>query len=119
MKKNYHILNINLTAITVDDLPQSDVPCNGCSFCCQQLSPYLTPEEITSGKYPISLVQPSEQEIQEVNAGPTVVLFMNKNRGCSMLLDNQCLIYNDRPLACRQFDCRKGHHPKIPDMTKE
>lgn len=118
MQTNYHIININLTAVVNTDLPLEEVPCGDCTYCCQRLSPYLSPEEINSGKYPISLVQPSEYEINEFQAGPKVVLFMNKNRGCSMLIDNKCAIYNDRPVSCRQFDCRKNHHPNIPNMTK-
>lgn len=106
MKRTVHSIDIKLTAITSDE-PISDVPCGSCTLCCQLLSPFLTPEEISSGKYPLSIVNPINND-----EGPTVVLFRNKNGGCSMLVDNKCSIYHDRPVACRQFDCRKGHHPK-------
>jgi Fe-S-cluster containining protein len=67
------------------------------------LSPHLTPEEISSGKYPISLGESPE--------GPVVLMFKKPGtNGCSMFIDGRCSIYNDRPLACRQYDCRKGHH---------
>lgn len=105
----YHTININLTAVTSDE-PITDVPCNNCTLCCN-LSPFLTPEEIASGIYPISLIQPNVNE-----PGPKVVMFKNSTGGCSMLIDNKCSIYEQRPIACRQFDCRKNHHPLIPNM---
>ncbi len=117
MNTTYNFININLTAV-INDEPIVDVPCKDCTFCCQRLSPYLTPEEIGSGLYPISLLQPTENEIkQQPNIGPKVALFRNYTGGCSMLIDNKCSIYEQRPMACRQFDCRKGHHSDIPDMT--
>lgn len=118
MDIHYRIININLTTQLCDE-PISDVPCNGCTFCCQQLTPYLTPEEIDTGLYPISLIEPTEAEVKvEPRIGPKVVLFRNQDGSCSMLINNRCSIYDYRPIACRQFDCRKGHNPKIPDMTK-
>lgn len=115
MSNTYYIININLSSVVSDD-PIVEVPCGDCSLCCR-LSPYLTPEKISSGKYPMSFVQPNEIEIQN-NIGPKVILF-RKNNSCGMLLNNKCSIYEDRPFACRQFDCRKNHHPEIPDMTKK
>lgn len=118
MKAIYKIININLTSVSSDE-SISDVPCGTCTLCCEKLSPFLTPEEINSGLYPISLIQPSEESIREnPEVGPTVVMFKNRLGGCGMFKDGKCSIYEYRPLACRQFDCRKGHHPTIPDMTK-
>jgi hypothetical protein len=51
--------------------------------------------------------------------GPIVTMFKNKNGGCAMFIDNKCSIYDDRPLACRQFDCRKGHHQKTNEIAKD
>lgn len=113
----YHIININLTAITTDE-PESDVPCGSCVTCCERLAPHLSPEEVASGLYPISLVQPSPEQIaNNPDVGVIVTLHKLKDGGCGMLINGRCSIYNHRPKACRQFDCRKGHHPKIPDMT--
>jgi Fe-S-cluster containining protein len=106
-------VNINLTSISTDE-PISDVPCGSCNMCCKLLSPFLTTEEIASGKYPLSIINPSN-----TNEGPTVVLFRNIHGGCGMLIDNKCSIYEDRPIACRQFDCRRGHHPKTNIVAKE
>jgi Fe-S-cluster containining protein len=117
MKTHFEIKNINLTAAMTDEVI-SEVPCGSCTLCCQKLSPYLTPEEIASGKYPISLVNPSQEQLNlNPNVGPLVVLYRKKEGGCGMFVDGKCSIYEDRPVACRQFDCRKGHHPSIPNMV--
>lgn len=117
MKTHFEIKNINLTAAMTDEVI-SEVPCGSCTLCCQKLSPYLTPEEIASGKYPISLVNPSQEQLNlNPNVGPLVVLYRKKEGGCGMFVDGKCSIYEDRPIACRQFDCRKGHHPSIPNMV--
>lgn len=116
---NINKININLTSVTTNN-PISDVPCGSCNLCCVLLSPHLTVEEISSGKYPISLVQPDEKILAiDPLAGPIVTMFKNKHGGCAMFLDNKCSIYEDRPIACRQFDCRKGHHPKTNDIARE
>lgn len=115
---NINKININLTSV-ISFEPEEDVPCGTCTLCCQLLSPHLTPEEVTSGKYPISLINPPANIVKvDPDAGPVVTLFKNKDGGCSMLVDNKCSIYEDRPRACRIFDCRKGHHPKTNDVLR-
>ena len=115
----YKIININLTSVSTDE-PIEDVPCGTCTKCCELLAPYLTPDEISSGLYPLSLVTPSEQQqMEEPKIGPTVTIFKNKTGGCSLFVDGKCSIYEYRPLSCRQFDCRKGHHPKLKSVAKE
>lgn len=91
------------------DEPISDVPCHSvqCTECCERLSPHLTEEEFLSGKYVYSLYDGGDPEMPAIAIPRT-------ERGCVYLSDNKvCTIYEDRPLSCRQFDCRKGHHPKI------
>ena len=115
----YHIINVNLTAITNDE-EIVNVPCASCTLCCETLSPHLAPDEIASGKYPLSLVQPSPaQLLNNPEIGPIVTLYRKPEGGCGMFINGKCSIYETRPIACRQFDCRKGHHPKIPNMVKE
>lgn len=117
MNTIYKIININLTT-SVTDEEEADVPCGSCTMCCEMLSPFLTPEEISSGMYPLSFIQPShEQLLSNPSIGPIVSLYRKKEGGCGMFVDNKCSIYNYRPVSCRQFDCRKGHHPNIPNMT--
>jgi Fe-S-cluster containining protein len=113
---NYQIININLTSITSEE-PIEVVPCGSCTLCCEKLTPHLTPEEVASGLYPLSLIQPSEEQIRSnPNIGPIVTLYRKKEGGCGMFIDKKCSIYNYRPMSCRQFDCRKGHHQNIPNM---
>ena len=119
MNFNFIKTNINLTSV-VNNEPESKVECGTCNLCCKLLSPHLTPEEVSSGKYPISLIQPTMDMIaMDPLIGPIVTIYKNKDGGCSMLIDNKCSIYEDRPKACRQFDCRKGHHSKTNHIAKE
>lgn len=105
-----NIQSSTVFSITTDN-PISDVPCGTCTVCCELLSPHLTPEEIESDKYPISLTQGPN--------GFIVALFRNENGSCSMFKDGKCSIYEDRPKACRQYDCRKGHHPSTNHVARE
>jgi Fe-S-cluster containining protein len=101
---------VNLVTISTDE-PIEDVPCGECTLCCDLLAPHLSPEEISSGRYPISLINSPD--------GPVITMFKNERGGCSMLIDKKCSIYENRPFACRQYDCRKGHHPATDDIAME
>jgi Fe-S-cluster containining protein len=37
------------------------------------------------------------------------------------LVNNKCSIYDDRPISCRQFDCRtpETSHPKVANKFEE
>ena len=119
MANNYQIININLTSITSDEVIEN-VPCGSCTTCCEKLAPHLSVSEIQSGLYPLSLVNPDSSHLREnPNTGPIVTLYRKKDGGCGMFIDNKCSIYDIRPIACRQFDCRKGHYPGIPDLTSK
>lgn len=95
----------------VSELPHSTVECGECFACCTLLSPNLTPEEVESGKYPLSLTKGE--------TGFLVSIFRTETGGCSLLIDGKCSVYNDRPQACRQYDCRKGHHQSTNHIAKE
>lgn len=119
MSASAKIITVNLTSIGSNE-PISNVPCGECVACCEKLTPYLTPEEVASGLYPLSLLQPTSEHFAiNPDVGPIVVLYRKKEGGCGMLVDGKCSIYDYRPKSCRQFDCRKGHHPAIPNMVKE
>jgi hypothetical protein len=62
MNTSYKIININLTSIGSDE-PIEDVPCGTCTKCCEMLAPYLTPDELSSGLYPLSLTQPDPVQL--------------------------------------------------------
>lgn len=80
-----------------------DVPCNTCNACCR--SSYFIH------------IQPEEKET--LHAIPKELLFpapgmpkghfvmgYDKNGFCPMFKENKCSIYNNRPLTCRNYDCR-------------
>lgn len=110
--KTHHV-----KAITIErDIEVSDVPCQkiDCTLCCEMLSPYLTEAEMKSGKYIFTFMNNDADPFTPVIAVPRV------ETGCIYFgADRKCKIYEDRPLACRQFDCRKGHHPKIPNQFEQ
>jgi Fe-S-cluster containining protein len=93
------------------DVPESDVPCGSCAVCCEKLSPYLTPEEFASGEYAYTFMRVDGLDV------PTITIPKSTQGGCMYYVNNKCSIYNKRPLACRQFDCRdpRTSHPKIPN----
>lgn len=103
-----------LKAIAIEqNLPEADVPCGDCLQCCISLTPYLTPSEFESGKYLYTFLNSPGN-----NPVPSIAIPRTKD-GCIYLKDKKCSIYEDRPLACRQFDCRENHYPKFRDLVKE
>jgi Fe-S-cluster containining protein len=96
----------HLKAITVEnDEPLSDVPCHqiNCTACCEKLSPFLTEEEFKSGKYIYTF-------LNHIDPSTPAIAIPRTSSSCIYLDHNKrCTIYEDRPQACRQFDCRKGH----------
>jgi Fe-S-cluster containining protein len=107
----------NVKLVTIErDLEVSDVPCQtiDCTLCCEMLSPYLTENEVKSGKYIFTLMN------NDVDPMKPIIAIPRTETGCIYFgVDRRCKIYEDRPLACRQFDCRKGHHPRIPNQFEK
>lgn len=107
----YKTFTIKAIAIE-NDIKESEVPCGLCAECCIKLSPILTPNEFISGKYVYTLTNSPNPN------RPTISIPRDEN-GCYYFKDNKCSIYNDRPLACKQFDCREGHYPPFKDLVQE
>lgn len=105
-----------IKAVAIDrDIPYSDVPCHTikCTECCEKLSPFLTPEEFASGKYIYTLIDAGDTQ-------KPAIAIPRTEHGCVYLDHNkQCAIYDIRPKACRQFDCRLNHSPVIENKFKE
>lgn len=100
-----------ISAISIErDIPEANVPCGDCNRCCISLTPYLTPTEFESGEYIWTL-------LTGPNGEPCIAI-PRTERGC-IYYDNGCTIYEKRPLACRQFDCREGHYLPFKEMVKE
>jgi len=101
---------IQIKALLIErDIPESDVPCRtvSCTECCEKLSPYLTEDEVRSGKYIYTFLTSGDPE-------KPVIAIPRTDHGCLYLsFEKTCTIYNHRPLACRQFDCRQNHSPII------
>jgi len=86
MKNNYNNLPVIITAVTSDQ-PISDVPCGTCTRCCEILAPMLSPDEITSGLYPLSFTNPTAQQKKEnPDSNIIVTLYRKPNGGCVCLL---------------------------------
>ena len=101
----YKIYNIKAVAIDTDG-PIADVPCGSCYDCCSKLSPFLTQEEFESGQYVYTFMNTPDNI-------PAIAIPRKQDGGCFYLESGKCTIYEKRPKACRIFDCRLGHHPKV------
>jgi Fe-S-cluster containining protein len=105
-----------INAIIIEhEQPESNVPCTTikCTECCEKLSPYLTEEELRSGKYLYTLLNSGDPN-------RPVIAIPKTDRGCFYFTkEKTCSIYENRPQACRQFDCRKSHHPNIKNKFTE
>jgi len=91
---------------------ESYVPCGNCIACCTGLTPYLTSEEFESAKYIYTF-------LNTLITNKPVIAIPRMEDGCIYLRDGKCSIYNDRPKACRQFDCRKGHYKPFKELAIE
>jgi hypothetical protein len=74
----------------------TEVPCNGCTLCCQREILPLHPEHGD---------KVSDYQVQRM-AGRWVLA--HKPNGDCIYLDRDkgCTIHNRRPAICREFDCR-------------
>lgn len=78
----------------------SDVPCNSCTVCCKWQLVILMPED-----------QPNldHYDFRTIDrpGDPIRVLNTRENGECVHLGPGGCTIYENRPLICSTFDCRK------------
>jgi Fe-S-cluster containining protein len=74
----------------------SDVPCNGCTACCRQQIVRLTGGDMQN------MAIYDWRQIGEFR-----VLNNKPNGECVHLGPGGCTIYEQRPLVCRTYDCRK------------
>ena len=73
--------------------------CNGCTQCCRG------PDRLL----PIDPSQAVTYDTQQIPfyGGYLTVLAMKDNCDCVYLDENGCSIWEDRPVECRQYDCRQ------------
>jgi uncharacterized protein len=81
----------------------SDVPCGECTACCTSYQfVHVGPDEQgTLARIPTELQVPAPG----LPEGHVVIGYDDQGR-CPMLVDNRCSIYENRPRACRTYDCR-------------
>ena len=79
------------------------VPCGDCRACCtSSLFIHIRPHETqTLSRIPEELLFPAPY----LPKGH-VLLGISEHGHCPMFRNNGCSIYANRPLTCRQFDCR-------------
>ena len=73
-----------------------EVPCNGCTLCCQGDAIRLQPEDDAS-QY---LTEPHPY------AAGTLMLAHKPNGDCIYMTNSGCSIHDRAPLLCRAADCR-------------
>lgn len=80
-----------------------DVPCGECTACCESsYFIHIAPDETEAlSRIPQELLFPAPG----LPRGH-VLLGYDEDGHCPMLIDQRCSIYEDRPLTCRNYDCR-------------
>jgi len=80
-----------------------DVPCGECNACCR--SSYFINIE---AQETAALARIPEELLVAAPGGREgeVVMGYDENGHCPMLVDDRCSIYEYRPMACRNYDCR-------------
>ncbi len=81
----------------------SDVPCGECTACCRasQFVHVEADETDALARIPRALQFPAPGR-----PPGTVLLGYDEHGACPMLTAAGCSIYDDRPRACRMYDCR-------------
>ena len=79
-----------------------DVPCGSCTACCRsgQLIPVGADEADA-----LAHISPHHLAPMPGESG-TFVLTHDPSGRCSQLLADRCSVYEHRPKACRNYDCR-------------
>ena len=82
--------------------PTADVPCNGCTRCCQNELLVLHPEmgdDIASYR--------TKKAINPLTGRMVDALQQKPNGDCTYLGEAGCTIHDRSPAICRSFDCRQ------------
>jgi Fe-S-cluster containining protein len=101
----------------------ADVPCDGCTGCC--ISSYaiaLRPTDVAA------LECVPAQHLRLPVDGGFAFMGYREDGTCPMLQAGRCMIYDDRPRTCRDYDCRiytatgqvpDGNRPVIHSRVQE
>lgn len=78
------------------DVSPFDVPCNGCTLCCHGDAVRLLPGD-DAAKW---------KTVPHDRFDGQLMLAHKQNGDCYYLGDSGCTIQDDKPLMCREMDCR-------------
>lgn len=94
---------LDATRVAIRGHAGADVPCDGCTACCESGNfVHIDPDETDAKRHiPAELRFPAPG----LPAGHQVMGHDEHGR-CPMLVDRRCSIYEQRPRACRTYDCR-------------
>lgn len=119
MQHRVIVRNIKITTVSQPDKECNGEICFNCAApCCKGIKiPLLTEKEFLSNKYPIRVIDIPELKKEVPNAENVIGLAILKD-GCPFLKNNRCSIYNERPKACRVYDCRQDTDLKIQGFVQ-
>ncbi|MFA6001527.1 MAG: YkgJ family cysteine cluster protein [Thermoleophilia bacterium] len=81
----------------------TDLDCGKCTACCSSsLFIHIRPEETAT----FSRIHPDIPVAAPGRPKGHVLLGYDRDGICPMLIDGKCSIYEQRPLTCRNYDCR-------------
>jgi uncharacterized protein len=83
------------------DEQDADVPCGDCVGCC--VSSYFIPLRPTDHA---ALEQVPSEFLHLPSGAGMARMGYREDGSCPMLLGGRCSIYANRPLTCRDYDCR-------------
>jgi hypothetical protein len=91
------------TLAVLRDRADADVPCDGCTACCESSQFVLVEpdEHDTRAHIPAELLFPAPGAPKGFSLLP-----YDEHGRCPMLVDGACSIYEHRPRTCRAYDCR-------------
>jgi len=94
--------NLDRTIHTLHDEVFSETNCLACANCCKTLGPGITDTDIRRMARALR-IKPSQLTADYLNIDEDGD-YVFKSMPCPFLdNDNYCIIYNDRPVACREY----------------
>jgi Fe-S-cluster containining protein len=83
----------------------TNVPCNGCTLCCRGYQAIILHPECGDDAAKYQTVEVPNPLTGE----PALMVEQKPNGDCIYLGEQGCSIYEDRPIICRGYDCRKHY----------
>ena len=93
---------------------RSDVPCNGCTRCCQNDLLVLHPE---CGDDPAQYE--TMEAINPLTGQPCLALKHKPKGGCIYLGRDGCMIHDRAPAICQEFDCRRFYMNFYAELSRK